>query len=61
MKKALSRGLVFFDGVTQPHQAAITLRMEKTGDFITISLSDDDKVMIQAVVNGEFKKILKDM
>ena len=60
MKQAISRGLVF-DGMTLPHQAAITLRMEKTGEFITISLSDDDKVMIQAVVNREFKKILKDM
>ena len=59
MKYAIARGMIF-KGII-PKQTDIAVRTEKTGDFTTLSLSDDKDLMLQVVVTPEVKKVLKDI
>ena len=59
MKYAIARGMIFKD--IMPKQTEVAVRTEVTGDFKTLSLSDDKNFMIQVVVTPEVKKVLKDI
>lgn len=61
MKECQARGLTISNSGMIP--AVVTLRTEKTGDFATLSLSDDDikQIMIQIVITPEVKKLLKEV
>ena len=59
MKYAIARGMIFKDII--PKQTEVAVRTEATGDFKTLSLSNDDDLMIQVVVTPEVKKVLKDI
>lgn len=59
MKYAIATGMVFKGMI--PKQTEIAVRTERTGDFKTLSLSDDETTMIQVVVTPEVKKVLKDI
>lgn len=43
--------------IPRPHN--IVLRIETRGGFSTLSLSDDEKILIQIPVTPEIRKILK--
>lgn len=60
MKNAIARGLIINAKLPLPVLTKIDVRTESTGDFKTLSLSDDN-VMIQVVVTPEVKKLLKDI
>ena len=57
MKYAIATGMVFMGMI--PKETQVAVRTETTGNFSTLSLSDDDSVMIQIVVTPEVKRILK--
>ena len=57
MKYAIATGIVFKGMI--PKETQVAVRTETTGNFSTLSLSDDDSVMIQIVVTPEVKRILK--
>ena len=57
MKYAIATGMVFKGMI--PKKTQVAVRTETTGNFSTLSLSDDDSVMIQIVVTPEVKRILK--
>lgn len=59
MKYAVARGMIF-KGII-PKQTEVAVRTEATGDFKTLSLSDDKNFMIQVVVTPEVRKVLKDI
>lgn len=59
MKYAIARGMVFKGFI--PKQTEVAVRTEVTGNFRTLSLSDDNDLMIQVVVTPEVKKVLKDI
>ena len=58
MKTCICRGLII--GKTMDEKV-MTVRTERTGDFITLSISDDESIMIQIVVNPAVKKLLKEV
>ena len=60
MKYAIARGMIF-KGAPIPKQTEVAVRTEVTGNFKTLSLSDDKDTMIQVVVTPEVKKVLKDI
>lgn len=57
MKLAKAEGMI--NGF--PIKTDITVRTETTGDFHTISFSDDKKLMILIAVNEDVKKILREI
>ena len=57
MRSAIAQGMVF-KGIIPKH-TAVTVRTETTGDFSTLSLSDDKDIMVQIVVTPAVKKVLK--
>ena len=59
MKYAIARGMIFKGMI--PKQTEVAVRTEVTGDFKTLSLSNDKDLMIQVVVTPEVKKVLKDI
>ena len=59
MKYAIARGVIFKGMI--PKQTEVAVRTEQTGDFKTLSLSDDKDLMIQVVVTPEVKRVLKDI
>ena len=59
MKMAQATGILF-KGII-PKRTIITMRTEKTGDFATLSLSDDVGVMLQVEVTPAIKRLLKDV
>jgi len=59
MKYAIARGMIF-KGII-PKQTEVAVRTEVTGDFKTLSLSNDNDLMIQVVVTPEVKRVLKDI
>lgn len=59
MKAAIATGLILKGFI--PQKAPITVRTETTDNFTTLSLSDDDELMIQVVVTPEIKRLLKDI
>lgn len=59
MKYAIARGMIFMGII--PKQTEVAVRTEVTGDFKTLSLSDDKNLMIQVVVTPEVRKVLKDI
>ena len=61
MKYAIARGMVFKGKMPFPKQTEIAVRTETTGNFKTLSLSDDKELMLQVVVTPEVKKVLKDI
>lgn len=61
MKYAIARGMVFNGKLPIPKQTEIAVRTEVTGDFKTLSLSDDKDLMLQVVVTPEVKRVLKDI
>lgn len=61
MKYAIARGIVIKGMIPIPKQTEVAVRTESTGDFKTLSLSDDKDLMIQVVVTPEVKKVLKDI
>ena len=52
------KGLVFSDSVI-PRVKMLVLRVETRGGFTTLSLSDDEHIMLQIVVDSEIRKVLK--
>ena len=61
MKYAIARGCIFKGQMPIPKQTEVAVRTEVTGNFKTLSLSDDKDLMIQVVVTPEIKKVLKDI
>lgn len=61
MRSAVARGMICKGMIPIPKPAEVTIRTEATGDFKTLSLSDDKDLMIQVVVTPEIKKVLKDI
>lgn len=61
MKYAIARGMIVNGKLPIPKQTEVAVRTERTGDFKTLSLSDDKDTMIQVVVTPEVRKILKDI
>lgn len=59
MKAAMATGIVFEKGI--PFPSPVTVRIEKTGDFKTLSLSDDNAAFIEVVVTPEIKRLLKEL
>ena len=61
MKTCQVKGLTISNSGFLP--APITVRTEKTGDFATLSLADDDikQIMIQIQITPEVKKLLKEI
>ena len=57
MRSAIAQGMVF-NGIV-PKPTAVTIRTETTGNFSTLSLSDDKDILIQIAVTPAVKKILK--
>ena len=61
MRMCQSRGVIIVDhndGLKYV-EIPVTLRTERTGDFCTLSLSDDKGIMIEAVVTPAVRKLLK--
>ena len=61
MKYAIARGMIIKGNIPIPKQTEVAVRTETTGDFKTLSLSDDKDLMIQVVVTPEVKRVLKDI
>lgn len=61
MKYAIARGMIIKGMMPFPKQTEIAVRTEVTGNFKTLSLSDDKELMLQVVVTPEVKKVLKDI
>ena len=61
MKYAIARGMIFKGQIPIPKQTEVAVRTEVTGNFKTLSLSDDKDLMIQVVVTPEIKTVLKDI
>ena len=60
MKQALTTGLYITS--RKMKQTVVTVRTERTGNFCTLSLADDDEqVMIELAISPEIKRILKDI
>lgn len=61
MKTCQVKGLTISNSGFLP--APVTVRTEKTGDFATLSLADDDikQIMIQIPITPEVKKLLKEI
>ena len=60
VEQATATGLVVVD-ITQPlRETAVTVRAQKTGEFVTISLGDDMQgIFVQVIVTPAVKKLLK--
>lgn len=60
VEQAAAAGLVVVD-MTQPiRETAVTVRAQKTDEFITISLADDAQgILVQVIVTPAVKKLLK--
>lgn len=53
-------GLIFtIDDILRPRFHNIVLRIETRDGLTTLSLSDDEKIMLQILVTPEIQKILK--
>lgn len=57
MKYAIARGLIFKE--LKVKQSVIAIRTEISEDFKTLSLSNEDDLMLQIVITPEVKKLLK--
>lgn len=55
-----TNGLIFMgDNPIIPRPHNIVLRIEKRDGFTTLSLSDDEKILMQIPVTPEIRRILK--
>lgn len=61
MKYAIARGMICKGMMPIPKPTEVAVRTEVTGNFKTLSLSNDKDLMIQVVVTPEVRKILKDI
>ena len=62
MKTAQARGIVFNGAVSEvAKMRPITVRTETTGDHTTLSLSDDEDVLLEIVVTPAIRKLIKSL
>ena len=54
-------GLIFQGSNLFPKPHNIVLRIETRGGFTTLSLSDDEKIMLQIPVTPEILKVFKNL
>ena len=60
MNMCIATGLVMDSFIPVNPPTEITVRTEKTGEFITLSLAGDKEgIMIQVIVTPEVKRLLK--
>lgn len=62
MKIAQARGIVFNGAVSEfAKMRPVTVRTETTGDHTTLSLSDDETVLLEVVVTPAIRKLFKSL
>ena len=60
MKICQASGIIVVDHSGLKYvEIPVTVRTERTGDFCTLSLSDDKGIMIQVAITPEVRKLLK--
>lgn len=59
MKQCISRGVEFTGASPIPNVVPITLRIKKTPELMTLSLSNDKDIMLMIDITPEVKRILK--
>lgn len=59
MKQCTTRGLEFTGASLIPNVVPITLRIKKTSELTTLSLSNDRDIMLMIDITPEVKRLLK--
>lgn len=62
MRMCQGRGMIVVDHNGLKYvEIPVSVRTEKSGDFCTLSLSDDKGIMIEVVVTPAVRKLLKEI